>query len=66
MMAQVLEMFAQGYEVVVVSYYGDSVVESVEEIQDVFEEAEEDEWIHVEVEIDEEAHRVELFIQCDE
>ena len=63
MMAQVLEMFAQGYEVVVGSYYGDSVVESAEEIQDVFEE--EDEWVHVEVEIDEEARRVELFVQCE-
>ena len=62
-MAQVLEMFAQGYEVVVGSYYGDSVVESAEEIQDVFEE--EDEWVHVEVEIDEEARRVELFVQCE-
>ena len=62
-MAQVLEMFAQGYEVVVGSYYGDSVVESAEEIQDVFEE--EDEWVHVEVEVDEEARRVELFVQCE-
>lgn len=66
MMAQVLEMFAQGYEVVIESYYGDEVVKSVEEIQDIFEEAEEDEWVYVEVEVDEEAHRVELFVQYDE
>ena len=32
MMAQVLEMFAQGYEVVIESYYGDEVVKSAEEI----------------------------------
>ena len=66
MMAQVLEMFAQGYEVVIESYYGDEVVKSAEEIQDIFEEAEEDEWVYVEVEVDEEAHRVELFVQYDE
>lgn len=66
MMAQVLEMFAQGYEVVVGSYYGDEIVESAEEIQEVFEEAEEDEWIRVEVKVDEETQRIELFVQCDD
>ena len=66
MMAQVLEMFAQGYEVVVGSCYGDEVVESAEEIQDVFEEAEEDEWMRVEIKVDEEARRIELFVQCDD
>lgn len=66
MMAQVLEMFAQGYEVIIGSYYGDEVVESAEEIQDVFEEAEEDEWIQIEIKVDKEARQVELFVQCDE
>ena len=66
MMAQILEMFAQGYEVIIGSYYGDEVVESAEEIQDVFEEAEEDEWIQIEIKVDKEARRVELFVQRDE
>lgn len=66
MMAQVLKMFAQGYEVIIGSYYGDEVVESAEEIQDVFEEAEEDEWIQIEIKVDKEARQVELFVQCDE
>ena len=63
---QVMEMFAQGYVVVVGSYYGDHVVESAEEIADTFEEAEEDEYVSVSVDVDEEARRVELFVSCDE
>ena len=63
MKAQVIEMFEQGYEVVIGSYYGDDVVESVDEIEEVFEEAEEDDYLELSVEVDEEAHRVELFMQ---
>lgn len=63
---QVMEMFAQGYVVVVGSYYGDRVVESAEEIVDVFDEEEEDEYVSVSVDVDEETRRVELFVSCDE
>lgn len=63
MMERVLELFAQGWVVEIGSYYGSSVVEDAEEIRDCFEEAEEDEYLEVEVEIFEDEHRVELFTQ---
>lgn len=63
MLERVLELFAQGWVVEMGSYYGSSVAEDAEEIRECFEEAEEDEYLEVEVEIFEDEHRVELFTQ---
>lgn len=66
MMERVLELFAQGWVVEIGSYYGSEVVEDAEEICDCFEEAEEEDYLEVEVEILEDEKRVELFVLNDE
>lgn len=66
MMERVLELFAQGWVVMIGSYYGESPAEDAEEIQECFEECEEGEWLSLDVEIIEAEHRVELFVQDDE
>lgn len=66
MMERVMELFAQGWEVVIGTYWGESLVEESEEIREVFEECEEGEWLYLDVEILEEQRRVELFVQDDE
>ena len=66
MMDRVLELFAKGWVVEVGSYYGSDVIEDAEEIRDTFEEAEDDEYLSLEVEFFEQEHRVELFMQNDE
>jgi hypothetical protein len=63
---QVMEMFAQGYVVVVDSYYGIKTVESAKEITDVFKETKDYKYVDIAVNVDREAHRVKLFVSCNE
>ena len=48
------------------SWYGDSDVEEWEEVEELFEELEEDEYLHLEVKVDEEKKVVELFVESEE
>ena len=64
---KVLEYFEQGYAVYGGSYWGESLMESAEEIAEDWEDVESDEWLYIEsVEVDEEAHEVHYFIGNDE
>lgn len=66
-MEQVLEYFAQGYAVYLGSYYGESLIESAEELREEWEDVEDDEWLYVEsVDVDDEACAVHVFIGDDE
>ena len=63
----VLDFFAQGYVVYFGSYYGDSLMESAEEIREEWEDAETDEWLYLEsIEVDPEAKEVRVFVGNDE
>lgn len=63
----VLGYFEAGYVVYFGSYYGESEMESREEIVDEWESAEEDDWLYIEsVDVDEEAHEVHVFVGDDE
>lgn len=63
----VLGYFEAGYVVYFGSYYGESEVESREEIVDAWEAAEDDDWLYIEsVDINEEAHEVHVFVGDDE
>ncbi len=66
MKEKVIEMFNEGYEVVISNYYGDTVVENAEEIEWEFEDCEGDEWITLKVEVDEEAKRMVIWEENDE
>ena len=63
----VLGYFEAGYAVYFGSYYGESEMESREEIVDEWEGAEDDDWLYIEsVDVDEEAHEVHVFVGDDE
>lgn len=66
MKEEVIKMFNEGYEVVISSYYGDTVVEDAEEIEWEFDDYEEDEWVTLKIEVDEEAKRVVIWEENDE
>lgn len=53
------------FHFVEVSWYGDSDIEEWEEVVELFEELEEDEYLHLEVKTDEEKKVVELFIDSE-
>ena len=61
-----MEMFAQGYVIIIDSYYGNEIVESAEKIADVFKEAEDYKYVHIAINVDKEAHQVKLFVSCNE
>ena len=66
-MEQVLEYLAQGYAVYLGSYYGESLVESAEELREEWEDVEDDEWLYVEsVDVDDETRAVHVFVGDDE
>lgn len=66
-LAQVLEYFERGYAVYGGSYYGESLMDTVDDIIEDWDEVEDDEWLYIEsVEVDEEAHEVHYFIGNDE
>ena len=63
----VLDLFAQGYAVYFGSYYGDSLMDSAEEIREEWEDVETDEWLYIEsIEVDHEAKEVRVFVGNDE
>lgn len=62
MLEQVLEYFAQGYEVYVEDYYGGYRCDDEEEIKDAFIE---DDYFSVTIKIDDEAHKIQLFVSDD-
>ncbi len=66
-LAKVLEYFDKGYAVYFGSYYGDSLYESAEEIQEEWEEDMADKWLYIQsVDVDDEAHEIYIFIGNDE
>ena len=52
-----------GYKFVVGSYYGDSELEEWEEVEEEIEVVEEDEWLELEITIDDEKKTVYMFEQ---
>lgn len=66
-MEKVLALFAEGYAVYIGSYYGESLEESAEDIVDVFDDVEGDEWLYIQsVSVDDAAREVHVFIGNDE
>ncbi len=63
----ILNYFGKGFAVYFGSYYGDDLMETAEEIREVWEDTEEDEWLYIEsVNVDAEAHEIRVFIGNDE
>ena len=63
----ILDYFGQGYTVYFGSYYGDDLMETAEEIREVWEDTEDDEWLYIEsVDVDAEAREIRVFIGNDE
>lgn len=65
-MEQLREMWEQGYRFVEVSYYGYHQCEEWEEVADVYEEAEEGEYLSFDYEVDAVARRVSFWVEDDE
>ena len=65
-MEEMVKLFEEGYEVVIGSYYGDDVAEDVSEIVEVFEEVEEEPYLYLKIDVDDDLKKVEIFIGNDE
>ena len=60
----ILDFFAQGYAIYFGSYYSNSLIESAEEIQEKWEDAETNEWLYIEsTEIDPETKEIRIFVR---
>lgn len=66
MLEMMRELWGKGYHFVETGYYGESDVEDFEQVEDSYEEAEEEEFLTFEVEIDHEAQTVTYWVEDDE
>jgi hypothetical protein len=63
---EVIKAMKEGYKVYSESYYGVSLVEDVEEIEDIYDEVECDKYLQLIVKVDEEAKEIHLIVEDDE
>lgn len=63
---EVIKAMEEGYKVYSESYYGVSLVEDVEEIEDIFDEVEYDKYLQLVVKVDKEAKEIHLIVEDDE
>lgn len=60
---ELYKYWEEGYSFVEGSYYGDSDIEDWEDVKDILEEVEEEEYLELVVSVDDEKKVVYLFIQ---
>jgi hypothetical protein len=60
---ELYKYWEEGYSFVEGSYYGDSDVEDWEDVKDILEEVEEEEYLELVVSVDDEKKVVYLFVQ---
>lgn len=60
---ELYKYWEEGYSFVESSYYGDSDVEDWEDVKDILEEVEEEEYLELVVSVDDEKKIVYLFVQ---
>ena len=66
MLEMMRELWKKGYHFVEASYYGYYAPEDFEEVEDSYEEAEEEDYLHFEVEVDHVSRTVTYCVENDE
>ena len=66
MFKEILKYFEEGYEIYLSSWYGDDILESEEEINEIKEEMKENNWLTADIEVKDDEKKVYIFVGNDE